>query len=201
MDSSAGTAEELVTRYSWAVDQIHGIFLDATMAMGQLAQGYMQYDANRLDELRKKGQLTPELFNPKIVYRGNVKGDPAELHVARVHDLIDRNAPGGTNWIFLGQMCVVGIYQFWEDHYRKRLARALNTGPGALKADVFGELRHLRRSIIHNGGYAVPEVARLQMLRSFAPGELITLKPQDIHDLAEEVKAAVRSFLRPANTA
>jgi hypothetical protein len=199
MDANALAAEELVTRYCWAVDQVHGIFLDATMAMGQLAQRYMQYDINRLEQLRERGDLTPKLFNPELVYHGEVKGNPAELHSTHLHDLINRNVLGGNNWIFLGQMCVVAIYQFWEDHYRQHLARALNTGPETLRADVFGELRHLRRSIIHKGGYALPEVAKLQILRRFAPGELITLEPKDIHNLADEVKAAARSFLRPAN--
>ena len=190
MSTKPRTASDFAEEYCFVVDQIHGMYLDASMGMGELARGYMQYDADRLQQLREAGQqLTPEIFNPGLVYSGTVRGMLAELHSTSLHHLINRNAPGGANWIFLANMCVVSMYQYWDDHYRKRIAEALGKALNELTHDTFGELRHLRRSIIHNRGRAVPEAANAKILKPFEASELVMLEPQDLHDLADSSRA------------
>lgn len=178
------------------VDRIHGTYLDATMAMGGMAASYMQMDRARWPDLeKKKGTVSWEELNPEIVYGGSIKGKKGELHRTRLHDLIDRTSPGGSNWVFLALMCIVGAYQIWEEHSRSAIASALGVKKNDLRADVFGEVRQLRGAIIHNRGYATREVARAKITRAFPEGSPIILTPEDLHDIFHSLKAAARAFV------
>jgi hypothetical protein len=195
MQDRVGEALAVVDAFAAVVDAIHGLYLDATFAMGEMVRSYMNMDLKRLQALHRDGGLTPTTFNPVFTYRGSVKGESADLHATSLHDLVRRNVPNGSNWVFLGNTCIVAIYQFWEDSYRSLLAKALQLPRNAITADVFGELRHLRRSIIHNGGNALPEVERNRILKRFAPGDVISFAPQDMHDLVHDVELAVRDLV------
>ncbi len=174
--------------------EVLGTYLDATMGMGELARGYMRFDVDRLDELQRSGvSITPEAFNPLTVYVAGPPGtESREVHQTTLHDLIHRNAPGGRNWFFLGGMCAVAI---WEDHYRARLAASLRCEPSELVHDAFGELRHLRRSIIHGRGIALPEVGYAKILQRFKPGEPVLLEYEDVRTLVEAVCRAADDLL------
>ena len=47
------------------------------------------------------------------------------LHETTIGEYKRRNEDGGQNWVFLANVCLVGIYQYWEDHFRKEIASAL----------------------------------------------------------------------------
>jgi hypothetical protein len=160
--------------------------------MGGHAHYLMDSDIARLEELQKSGQLTPETFNPPVTYTGQIAGKDADLHSSTLHAIIARNAPGGSNWIFLAQMCVAAAYDYWEDHYRKAIAEALGLSKNDLVDDAFGELANLRHAIVHNGGWATSKVAANKILPRFNVGELVNLTPQHIHDLMDAVKAAAQ---------
>jgi hypothetical protein len=185
---------QLAEEYSSVVSDLLGTYLDLTMASGELATGYMEWDKQRLEELHKSDRLTPETFNLIFSYKGGSReeGEADDLHTTTLHDLIERNTPGGRNFEFLAAMFVVTIYHFWDDHYRGRLASALGKSRDELTHDVFGELRHLRRSIIHSRGRAVPEAKRARILRPFEPGEAVRLEYEDVRQIASEVTRAVK---------
>ena len=46
------------------------------------------------------------------------------LHSTTQGELKRRNLPGGPNDVFIGNMCLVGLYTYWEDHYRAKVAAA-----------------------------------------------------------------------------
>ena len=70
-------------------------------------------------------------------------------------DVLDRNKMGGRNQRYIGNMCVVTIYQYWDDNYRVKLAKAMGLEhKNCIYADIFGDIGDLRNSIIHNGGEA-----------------------------------------------
>ena len=199
--SNSVLALELAEQFCEVADRIQGLYLDATMAMGTLAQNYAEWDIARLRALEEAGELThPSQLNPTITYSGTARGVEGELHTTSMHELITRNFANGTNWRFLANMCVVATYQYWEDEYRGRIADALKCTKNEVIHPVFGELRQLRRSIIHNGGRAVREVGRSKVLPSFGEGEEIILSPEHIHDLAAHVQDAAREASRGASS-
>lgn len=196
--SSDPTSRALGEQYCRFVDRVHGTYLDATLAMGSMASWYMQSSRARWDELEKNGKpLTWDEFNPEIVYAGSIQGEPGDLHRSRLHDVIARNVPSGGNWAFLGLMCVVGVYQVWDEYYRVAIAKARGVPADDLRSDIFGELRHLRHAIIHRQGYASDKVALAKLTRAFAEGDPIKLEPEDLHDIVHLVKAATRALAHP----
>ena len=196
-DVSAQTADAIAEEYCRFVDRIHGTYLDATLAMGTMARWYMDSSRAQWDALEKEGKpVTWEHLNPAVVYSGTVRGEETELHSASLQEVIARNVVDGSNWQFLGLMCVVGIYQIWDEHFRGQIAAALGVTPHDLKADIFGEIRELRKCIIHRRGYASERVAKAVLTRPFPEGAPITLVPQDLHDIADRVKEATRDLVK-----
>jgi len=174
-----------------------GVYLDATVAMGELAKQYMQWDSERLSELSQRAEVPdPREFNPYLSYTGEEDGQTISLHDTTVHELIRRNTVHGTNWTFLASMCLVSIYQFWEDVYRGRLADSLGVNKNELAHPVFGELRHLRRSIVHNKSRALPEVQRAKSLPAFQDGQPIALTYEMLRIVVREVEAAARQLAK-----
>jgi hypothetical protein len=194
--STNEAAEQACEQFCRFVDSVHGTFLDATFGMGGMAGWYMDTSQARWKELDEAGSLTPDDLNPEVIYGGQVRGQDADLHRTRMHDLIARNSPNGSNWIFLALMCVVALHHMWDEHFRGELARALNVDKDSLKAEIFGEVRHLRNAIIHRLGIASDKVAAAKLTRSFPEGSRLILTPQDLHDLTDMMKESARAFVR-----
>ena len=116
------------------------------------------------------------------------------LHHTPIANVIERNMPGGANWVFLAQLCIVSTYQFWEDHYRHRIAEALTKRKNDIAIDAFNELRHLRRAIVHNRGKATAEVAQNKELPSFPEGEQIRLDSEAMQRVIQTLQRQVRRY-------
>ena len=105
-------------------------------------------------------------------------------HITTQGQAKERNRKGGLNHAFLASMCLVTLYQFWEDHFRGRIADALGVDPAtALKVPVFGDLRLIRNSIIHNAGVATSDTAKCEVLRWFKRGDWIELTDQQMESI------------------
>jgi hypothetical protein len=80
-------------------------------------------------------QLTGKLENPSVEYLDSLpfsygKGDPNSpdavvQHVTTQGTYKKRNAGNGENHRFIGNLCLISIFQFWEDYYRARIAKSL----------------------------------------------------------------------------
>ena len=79
------------------------------------------------------------------------------------------------------------IYQYWEDHYRGIIAECLGKQKNEIKVPLFGDLRDLRRSIIHNHGRAIPEVEHSEVLIWFKEGDPIQLTQDMFGQMVDEV--------------
>ena len=127
------------------------------------------------------------------------EGDP-NLQTAKVllsttqADLKQRNEPDGANSVFLARMLIVAVYQLWEDHYRDQIADERGVERNQVTSDLFGDLRHYRRSIIHNRGLAVDEVRRNHVLRWFPPGAEVSPTRVQMRSLIGLLRAEVERF-------
>lgn len=189
-------ALDVYSRFCRVIDQIHGVFLDATVGMGQHARQLMAADLTRLQSIPRGIAITPEELNPTIVYSGQIGSQDADLHTTSLHEVIARNTVDGANWDFLAQMCVAAAYGYWEDFYRGALATALQVEKKVLLDDVFGELGALRHAIIHNNGRSTSKVARNKILPRFGIGTHVALTSQHIHDLMDETKRGAHRLLQ-----
>jgi hypothetical protein len=125
--------------------------------------------------------------------------DAMPLHTVTYRELTARNAADGENRIFLANVCLVSIYQYWEDRYRGEIAAALDKPKADLLVPIMGDLRHYRNSIIHRAGVAVPKVARCEVLRWFGPGERIELTEEHMRTIMVKIAEGLVEVLQQAD--
>lgn len=113
------------------------------------------------------------------------------IHRSKQGEVRKRNALGGVNYVTLGQLCVVSFYDYWNDYLRREYAIAKgklgreehdeSVVREALRDhashDLWGDLRVLRISIVHNRGIAVSDVTGCRLIRWFQPGDPILITP------------------------
>jgi hypothetical protein len=72
-------------------------------------------------------------------------------------------------------MSIVMMYAYWEDHYREKIAHAIGLkDKNDVKIEIMGDLRILRNSIVHNGGYVISD-KKFKILGDFRPGDQINI--------------------------
>lgn len=184
------SAGEAIAQYLALVEAVYGAVADL---------GFAQ--ATYVERMRTMGFGVPgqRLFiaagDPNELERSGKWADELH-HVAFTADVLARNAPGGFNQRLAGNMSLVYIYQMWEDEHRKTIANAIGlAGPNELRVPVLGDLRHYRRSIIHNKGVALPECARCEVLRWYAPGEEIFVDTTKLLEAKRAIGTALKSLV------
>src|SRR6202012_4534258 len=90
-----------------------------------------------------------------------------ELHRSTLGESLERVAPHGPNERFLGNMCLVSIFSFWEHRTRSLIASALLIPDASVKSNLFGDIRYLRHCLLHCGGIADNRVAGAKVLKWF----------------------------------
>lgn len=162
------------------INDIYHVFLDSRIGFMKLREEFESSQQGTLEWF--KGDY-PELGNMEYLdsllhtYGSGDPNDPASYAVneSTQGEYKQRNAEGGANPIFMGNMCLVAIYQYWEDVYRKEIAAFLGQEKEDLKMPIMGDLRLLRRSIIHHHGVALPDIQKCEVLKWFKPEEMIVL--------------------------
>ena len=104
-------------------------------------------------------------------------------------DMKKRVHENGENYLLLGNLCLVSAYSYWEEYLRIEIGIAI----GALKkgsknseetrrilnkhvkSDFWGDVKHLRHSILHNNGIANSDVSKCKIFKWFKPGQKIKL--------------------------
>ena len=120
---------------------------------------------------------------------------PSSIHLYRCTqgEYKERNSEKGVNSLFVGNMCVIAIYQYWEDYFRQKIANFLNrTNKNDLVSDIMGDLKLLRRSIIHHRSIALKEVENCKLLRWFKKGDDIFIDK----DMMQYIVFQIKSYLQ-----
>lgn len=187
MSANKNRVTELLEEYSQIVNHIHGVYFDAARGFRLLLK---ETDTIQRNILKRLPELTIDDLDARPYMVGDGKPDSVDtslLHRTTQGALKERNKESGSNWQFIGNMCVVVIYQFWEDHYRKEIARILGVREGQLTCDVMGDLRLFRNSIIHNRGIAQQKIERCKIFKWFNPGDTIVLTRQMYTQVAKQI--------------
>jgi hypothetical protein len=177
---------------------VYGVYLDATRGFHLVHK--QQLDMR--DWLIRTQEYDDESADAIIFTYGHgdlEDPDAIPLHSVSHGELTARNERGGENWIFLANVCLVSIYQYWEDRYRGEIAAALDKPKGDLRVPIMGDLRHYRRSIIHRAGVAVPEVARCEVIRWFGPDERIELTEEHMRTIVVKIAEGLVELLQQAD--
>ncbi len=192
----AELAEEFTERW----DQLQALYLDAAagflfvrravVAEQVRARSFVQGTELDSDEFQDSRQFS---------YSSILDDDfaTARIHRATQGQVKFRNLPNGINFATLGQLCLVSFYDFWNDYLRKEYVVAKGylapdeTNKETIDArvrdhashDLWGDLRLLRQSIVHNRGIAIADVSKCKLIKWFQPGDPITITPEHMRIL------------------
>jgi hypothetical protein len=194
-------ALELLSEFYQAVDSIYGVYLDSTRGFYLVKKEHV---AEQRWTIKMFEKTNPELANIEhldMVPAMYGKGDPNKpgsviLHTCSQGELKARNEEGGANHRFIANMCLVSIYQYWEDHYRKQIATVLEKEKNDVESDIMGDIRRLRKSIIHHKGVALNEVRNCKVLRQFNEGDKIFIDKNIFEQVIHEIYAYINGLAR-----
>jgi hypothetical protein len=122
------------------------------------------------------------------------KGDECIYHKTTVGEYKKRIQKDGIDTKILANNAFVVIYHIGEDKYRKIIAHECGLEKDEIKHYVFGELRHIRCSIVHNKSLATKECEKNILLKKFCEGELIFFNEQEAYDSFMTIKDALKEL-------
>jgi|SRR5271157_3085774 len=126
--------------------------------------------------------------------KGNPNISLEILHFCTIAEWKARNAPGGANFKAIGNLCLILIYQYWEDHYRSKIARQLGITRNEIAINIMGDLRILRRSIIHHHAVAENDIEKCQIINWFKIGDEIFLTEEQFEIVIRHIRQGTEEF-------
>jgi hypothetical protein len=171
---SATPNVRIIAEYFQLINAILGTYLDMITSMNIVLSNFERQQ----EQMAKKDKMAVEKLDEMFIVYEPIDPDPRNQHSRPIHMCSQggykkRNALGGCNQRIAGNMCIVLIYQYWEDYYRGKIAEIVKVKKDDIKLDIMGDLRTLRRSIIHNRGIAIEEC---KILKWFGAGEEINVE-------------------------
>jgi hypothetical protein len=179
---------------------LQSLYLDAAVGFA-FVRGHVEEDQERSRSYVRGTELDSEDFQDKLSFSYNQIFSGAfctsTIHRATQGEVKARNAPGGANFTTLGQLCLVSFYDFWNDYLRREYVIAKGkldadeTNKKNVEAalrehashDLWGDIRHLRTSVVHNQGIATSDVTRCKLIKWFRLGDPIALTPEHMRAL------------------
>lgn len=176
-------------------NRLQALYLDAVAGFA-FVRGHVESDQAHARSYVQGSELDSEEFQDTrmFTYAQIFSADfcTSRIHEATQGEVKARNAPGGANFITLGQLCLASFYDFWNDYLRREyvVAKGLldrdESNDSVVQTclrehashDLWGDLRLLRNSIVHNRGIASSDVARCKLIKWFKPGDPISITPE-----------------------
>lgn len=152
--------------------QIYGFYLDSVAGFNFLLR-HIETEHNYYRELFKNDkELSRTEFLDTLSFSHDrlVDGELARLsiHFGKKGDVRKRNGRDGINQQYLGSMCLVMVFAYWEDYLRGKLANALGIESKDLKSPLWGDMRILRHCIIHKKGMITSaDIKKIKLLNLF----------------------------------
>jgi hypothetical protein len=181
-------------RFWRLVDAHYGAYLDAAEGFRLVLRRF--YDGeDRLDAMHRQNYPRvplPDRGNTSIAY-ANPEAYPTEryLHNCPSAQYIRRNTHGGENFVLLGRMFLVMVYQLWDSEFRAAIATELGLSREEVTVPIMGDIRLIRNAILHNAARADRSCERIQVLRFWSLGEEIAPDNHQIDIVAREILAFV----------
>lgn len=172
-------ALDLIKEFIKIIHDTYGMYHDATSGYYLMHKQVLELQ-NRITVI--SGKSIEELDEIPWTYG---EGEPSEgasqwLHTVKQGELKERLQPEGQNNIILGHVVITQIYQYWNDKYRGEIEVALGMKKNDLKANVFGDIRLMRNSIVHHRAIALKEIDKCEVYQWFKEGDEISFTAEQI---------------------
>lgn len=192
----------IIEEFEKTVDAIYGAYLDSvegySLVKSQLE--YAQEDQIGINRKLKEKNISPNIHynlsiddfdSSCIIYSEGKKGSENYriLHYCCTQaEYKERNSPSGRNYRFIGNMSLISIYQYWDDHFRQKIADLLfKKGKNDIKSPIMGDLRFFRQSIIHHQGIALKNVEKCEILKWYKEGDEIFIDKVKLEEIVSHV--------------
>lgn len=192
---------ELFWEFSSFIEGLHALYLDSIVGYEILHERLEKHQEQTRDLLGEHEYAAREFQDTcSIAYEHLGGGDHRLVSMSplmRQGDLRKRIEPNGLNAQLIGNLLVVSAYAYWEEYLRIEIGKAkcvISATEGnsnkvrnilnrEVTSDFWGDLRHLRNSIVHSHGVANSDVAKCKAITWFKPGEKIVFNYQMIRSL------------------
>lgn len=184
---------DLFHEFSRKLEEQHTFYLDSVIGYSVLHQRLLKKQQDTKAFLGNSELANDEFLDTCSTRYGHL-GDkefiPVSLSpVMKQGDVKARTKENGRNYFILGANCLVSLYGYWEEYLRIEVGiakgvlvkGATNTEQTRtvlnehVKSDLWGDIRHLRNSIVHNNGVASSDVEKCKLIKCFSPGNPIEL--------------------------
>lgn len=187
-----------INEFENILDNLYGVYLDSITGFKLVKQETINSQNGTIDLFKP---TNPSLANieyldslPFEYGEGHPEHSSLKLHVCTQGERKQRNSESGDNFLFIGNMCLVSIYQYWQDEYRKKIAQKKRVSPEDLSSDIMGDIRWLRNSIIHHRGIAQKPVEKCKILKWFKEGDEIFIDYEKMKKLFGEIKLQLNEW-------
>ena len=208
----------LFWEFSRRIEDLHTLYLDAIVGFEFLHGELLRHQ----DDVRRflgNHEYATAAFQDtcSVAYQqlGGKDVSPVSMSpVMRQGDLKERTREDGKNFLLLGSQCVVSAYAYWEEYLRIEIGVAIGVLPREatnsehnrailnqhVTSDFWGDMRHLRNSIVHRNGIAISDMSKCRIVRWFSPGtpiELTFKRMQEIFLLMGDYRNELHSMSFP----
>lgn len=128
--------------------------------------------------------------------------DPASpdvLHhrIIRANEFVTVNSEAGFNEQQLCWSIIVFLFAYWDEEVRPQIAQVREVKTNDVKIDALGDLRILRKNIIHNGGVLPDtEYTKLKVMKEICtPNARMTYTHDQMHKIFVFVKQAIGELI------
>ena len=178
------------------VTSVCGIYWMSTGGYRALMEEMNQVQKMQIRQLRRKNPRNANMEFVDSLPCMYCEGDPnlpgaVALYSCSQKEYKEMNSENGSNWQFIGKMCVITIYQYWEDYFRPEIAKQLGVEKDDIVSDIMGDLRLIRHSIIHRGGVALKEVENCKVLQWFREGDEISIDENKFKKIIFLIKKSI----------
>jgi hypothetical protein len=183
------------------VDKCFGLFLDSIEGFqnnNKLLLDRQHESLKKFSETEVGIKTIEDLDKCTMFFGHGPPTDPSNVmyHKCTQLEYKERNAPNGMNSKLIGRYCIVLLYESWESEYRSRFAQAIGINKDEIKNDLFGELRCLRRAVIHHQGRGTKDCESLKILPPVKENEEVNVSAEDLYKITKAIKAYVDILIR-----
>lgn len=125
--------------------------------------------------------------SPDVIHHRIIKAD----------DFMAANAQAGFNEQQTCWAIIVFLFAHWDEEIRPKIADVRGVKSDEVKLDELGDLRILRKNIVHNGGLLpASEYAKLKVMKDLVmPDAKITFTHDQMHKVFTHVKQAIGTLI------
>jgi hypothetical protein len=196
---------ELFWEFSSKIEELHALYLDSIVGYSILHERLIAHQDSIRATLGNHECASKEFQDTcSIAYKNLSNRDftPVSMSPGMKQGAMKKRVSySGRNSLLLGNLCLVSAYDYWEEYLRIEVGKAIGVIPQDAKADkstepilkehvqsdFWGDVRHIRTSIVHNNGIAISKIAHCKAIKWFLPGQTIELDQERMHTLFLEM--------------